>query len=79
MRQISLFKTERTIPSLEDLEIAAGHLIELKSMDLFRFCKVMGVANEHIKEAAKLAKDGFDFYVNQDLWGMFLIREEWIG
>jgi hypothetical protein len=79
MRQISLFKAERTIPSFEDLEISVGHLIELKSGDPFRFCKVMGVANEHIKEAAKRAKDGFDFYVNPDLWGMFLIREEWIG
>lgn len=74
----SLFKKPYK-STFEQMELAAGHLIKLHPKDPFIYCKVMGLAYEHVMEGAKRARNGEDFYINQDLWVLFLVREEWLG
>jgi hypothetical protein len=77
-KEQSLFK-EPNKPTFEQMELAAGHLIKLHPKAPFIYCKIMELAYEHVMAGAKRARNGEDFYINQDLWALFLVREEWLG
>ena len=74
----SLFKKPDS-PTFEQMELVVGHLIKFHPKDPFIYCKVMGLACEHVMAGARRARNGEDFYINQDLWALFLVREEWLG
>ena len=79
MRQMHFWGEEPYKPTFDELNLTVGHLIKLRPKNPFIFCKVMGLAYEHVMAAVKLARDEHDFFINPDLWGLFLIREQWLG
>jgi hypothetical protein len=78
-RQMHFWVDEPYKPTFEQMELAAGHLIKLRPKDPFIYCKVMGLVYEHVMAGVKRAINGEDFYINPDLWALFLVREEWLG